>query len=146
MPRDFPRLKAGDVVQPWLFNVIFDELRRWRKLSGTGDVTVSGANTSTIPPVISITTAQASQCVAKITTEVAKATSTTRPGKGKLQRYTTIDMTTTPATLANLTGYDEDCVSINKDYKIAVNSTVNAIKVMGVWHIVAPDSCASLIA
>lgn len=84
-------------------------------------------------------------CFAKVTTEVAKATSTTRPGKGKIQRYTVVDLSTTPATLSNLTGVDEDCVNINQEKKVKVNSTVVAVKPLGVWVVTAPDSCASLL-
>jgi hypothetical protein len=84
-------------------------------------------------------------CVAKVTTEVGKATSATRPGEGTLQRYRTIDLTTTPATLGDLTGVDEYCISINLEKKIADNSTVIAVKFFAVWLIVTPDSCASLL-
>jgi hypothetical protein len=84
-------------------------------------------------------------CVAKVTTEVAKATSTTRPGKGALKRYTTLDMSTTPATLGGLLSDAEPCASINLEKKIAVDSTVIAVKVIDVWLIVTPDSCASLL-
>lgn len=84
--------------------------------------------------------------IAKVTTEIAKATSSTRPGKGKIQVYTAIDMTTTPATLSGLTGIDEDCININQEKKIAVNTTVVASMTdLGVYEAIKPESCTALI-
>lgn len=84
-------------------------------------------------------------CVAKVTTEISKATSTTRPGSGTIQRYTTCDFTTSPWTLGDLTGTDENAGSINLEKKVAVDSTVIGVKRWGVWWVATPDSCASLL-
>ena len=44
---DFPELKDGDQLEPWMLNVIYDELRRWRKLKGSGVVDVEGRKATT---------------------------------------------------------------------------------------------------
>lgn len=83
--------------------------------------------------------------VAKVTTEVSKATSATALGEGTVQLYNTLDLTTTPDSVDDLTGVDEHCVSINRDKKIAVNSTVGVIDFFGTWLVVVPDMCSHLL-
>ena len=83
--------------------------------------------------------------VGKVSTEISKATSNTRPGKGAIKLYTTLDMTTNPPTYGGLTTETYDCLSINRDKKIAVNSVVNVAKVLGVWHAVNVDKCDNLL-
>lgn len=41
---DFPDLKDGDPLEPIHFNAIYDELRRWRKLSAAAPLAVDGAD------------------------------------------------------------------------------------------------------
>ena len=83
--------------------------------------------------------------VAKVSTEISKATSNTRPGKGAIKLYTTLDMTTSPPTYGGLTTDTYECLSINRDKKIAVDSVVNVAKVLGVWHAVNVDKCDNLL-
>jgi hypothetical protein len=55
MSRDFVDLKDGDRIAPYHFNQIYDELRRWRKIRGSGYVSVNGAKDGTSVPSIDIT-------------------------------------------------------------------------------------------
>lgn len=137
-----PRVRKGEPITATLWNQLVDAVNRGQLLHVAGAEMKRGA----FGTVLRVPGGGGEACIAKITTEVQKATSITRPGKGKLQRYTSIDMTTTPATIANLTGVDEDCVSINQDYKVKVDTDVIAVRwIGGVWLVASPDSCASLI-
>jgi hypothetical protein len=51
MARDFPDLKVGDELRIWHLRIIYDELRRWRKMRGAGLVDVDDAD-GTSPPTI----------------------------------------------------------------------------------------------
>ena len=82
--------------------------------------------------------------IAKVTGQISKATSATRPGKGTIQRYTTVDMTTSPPTYGGLTGVDEDCLSFNRDAKIAVDATIPVGRILGQWHAINVDKCSNL--
>lgn len=82
--------------------------------------------------------------IAKVTGQISKAISSTRPGSGTIQRYTTIDMTTSPPTYGDLTGVDEDCLSFNQDFKILVNATVPVGRILGQWHVLNVDKCDNL--
>jgi len=95
--------------------------------------------------IVRLGTSGLAKGVAKVSTEISKATSNTRPGKGAIKLYTTLDMTTSPPTYGGLTTETYDCLSINRDKKIAVNSVVNVVKVLGVWHAVNVDKCDNLL-
>ena len=82
--------------------------------------------------------------IAKVTGQISKAISSTRPGSGTIQRYTTIDMTTSPPTYGDLTGVDEDCLSFNQDFKILINATVPVGRILGQWHVLNVDKCDNL--
>ena len=41
---DFPDLADGEPLEPLHFNVIYDELRRWRKMTAAPPLAVSGAD------------------------------------------------------------------------------------------------------
>lgn len=82
--------------------------------------------------------------IAKVTGQIGKATSATRPGTGTIQRYTTVDMTTSPPTYGGLTGVDEDCLSFNRDAKIAVDATIPVGRILGQWHAINVDKCSNL--
>lgn len=82
--------------------------------------------------------------IAKVTGQISKATSATRPGKGTIQRYTTVDMTTSPPTYGGLTGVDEDCLSFNLDNAIVEDSTVPVGRILGQWHVLNVGSCDQL--
>jgi hypothetical protein len=51
MARDFPDLKVHDELRCWHLNIVYQELRRWRRARGAGLVEVVGADGSS-PPVI----------------------------------------------------------------------------------------------
>jgi hypothetical protein len=51
MAKRFPRFEDGDELQPWILNMIFEELDRWREMSATGGLGVDNADGSG-PPVI----------------------------------------------------------------------------------------------
>lgn len=51
MPSKFPRLKDGDELTPRVFNLIFQELERWRQMSGSGGIGVDNAD-GNVPPQI----------------------------------------------------------------------------------------------
>lgn len=53
MPDDFPYLRDGDELTPRHFNLIYDELRRWRKLSAAPPLAVDNAD-GDAPPVLSL--------------------------------------------------------------------------------------------
>ena len=82
--------------------------------------------------------------IAKVTGQISKAISSTRPGSGTIQLYTTVDMTTSPPTYGGLTGVDEDCLSFNQDFKILVNATVPVGRILGQWHVLNVDKCDNL--
>lgn len=54
MPEDFPTLRDGDILQPWHFNILFAEARRWRKLRGAPPISVS-SNDGDGTPLIEFT-------------------------------------------------------------------------------------------
>lgn len=95
--------------------------------------------------IVRLGTSGLAKGVAKVSTEIGKAISNTQPGKGAIKLYTTLDMTTSPPTYGGLTTDTYDCLSINRDKRIAVNSVVNVVKVLGVWHAVNVDKCANLL-
>ena len=95
--------------------------------------------------IVRLGTSGLAKGVAKVSTEIGKAISNTQPGKGAIKLYTTLDMTTTPPTYGGLTTDTYDCLSINRDKRIAVNSVVNVVKVLGVWHAVNVDKCDNLL-
>ncbi len=49
MPVDFPDVRDGDTIEPWWFNVIYRELRRWRKVKAVPPLAVSFAEGSASP-------------------------------------------------------------------------------------------------
>jgi hypothetical protein len=51
MPEHFPHVRDGDALTPAHLNVIYRELDRWRKLTGSGSIAVTNAD-SREPPVI----------------------------------------------------------------------------------------------
>lgn len=51
--KDFRRFRGGEVPRPWDLNRVYDELRRWRKLSGAGGVVVESAH-GDAPPTLSL--------------------------------------------------------------------------------------------
>jgi hypothetical protein len=51
MPEDFPHLEDGDALEPWHLNVVYAELRRWRKLKGAEGLDVDGAEGGDAPTV-----------------------------------------------------------------------------------------------
>lgn len=48
---EFPDLDDGDELEPYHFNVIYDELRRWRKLSAAAPLVVDGADGDDSPVI-----------------------------------------------------------------------------------------------
>lgn len=52
MGRDFVDLKDGDTLEPFHINQIYKELRRWRKIKGSGRITIDGATDGESVPVI----------------------------------------------------------------------------------------------
>lgn len=82
--------------------------------------------------------------LAQVTTTIANAASSTEPGVGEVQRFLTVDVESDPTSLADLTGVDEPCASIDVDKQVAVGATVLIVKVRGAWFVVAVDSCANL--
>lgn len=142
------RQRAGENLIKWILDQL-GKLRVWQRWVEQRLREMQQGSTSSVAASQNAGSlwdyTQATICVAKVTTEVQKATSTTRPGKGTLQQYQWTDLSTTPATLNDLTGVDEPCCSINQEKKIAVNSTVIGVKFNGVWYVATPDSCASLL-
>lgn len=51
MPHEFPKLRDGDILEPWHFNILYDEARRWRKLRGVPPINVLGANSDGTPTI-----------------------------------------------------------------------------------------------
>lgn len=51
MPDDFPYLQDNDALAPRHFNVIYDELRRWRKFTAAAPLAVEGADGDGTPTV-----------------------------------------------------------------------------------------------
>ena len=52
MGRDFVDLKDGDRLEPYHINIIYKELRRWRKLRGASRVVIRGvADGESIPEI-----------------------------------------------------------------------------------------------
>jgi hypothetical protein len=49
MPSDLPTLHDGDLLEPWHLNVIYAELKRWRKLRGVTPIAVNGADSDAAP-------------------------------------------------------------------------------------------------
>jgi len=54
MPRDFPELKDGDQLEPFHLNIIYRELRRWRKSVFVPPIIIDGLTSSDTPPVFRI--------------------------------------------------------------------------------------------
>jgi hypothetical protein len=52
MANEFPTMEPGDEVEPFLFNIIFRELERWRKLSGSGFIHVDDAGGKNPPRIV----------------------------------------------------------------------------------------------
>lgn len=110
-----------------------------------GDIPYGYYDTGEQWAIVRLGTSGLAKGVAKVSTEIGKAISNTQPGKGAIKLYTTLDMTTTPPTYGGLTTDTYDCLSINRDKRIAVNSVVNVVKVLGVWHAVNVDKCDNLL-
>lgn len=72
MARDFPRLKVGDELRIWHLEIIYDELRRWRKLSGSGMISVDNADG--IAPPILVDLRSSGIAPAKLTSSLATGT------------------------------------------------------------------------
>lgn len=51
MPRDFPDLKDGDLLEPYHLNAIYRELRRWRRASAVPPMVIDGLMSSDSPPI-----------------------------------------------------------------------------------------------
>lgn len=52
MAGKFREFKEGDAFEPWIINLIFKELARWRKLSASGSIGVTNADNPDAPPTI----------------------------------------------------------------------------------------------
>jgi hypothetical protein len=80
MGRDFVDLKDGDTLEPYHLNQIYKELRRWRKLGGSGRVTVDGAQDGESVPTINV--ALSPQMYVGVANGVITARSGTTAGSG----------------------------------------------------------------
>lgn len=79
-----------------------------------------------------------------VSVEIPKASSSTRPGKGKVQIYASVDMTTSPPTYGNLASAEVDCLNFNLDKKLKVGANVPLNRILGQWHAVNIDACGNL--
>ena len=112
----------------------------WRE--GTGGGYGYGYGTGEQWAIVRLGASPVALGLAKVTTEIAKATSATALGKGKIQRYTKLS---SAGNLSALTGLDEDCYSFNRDKKLAANSTIPVGRLVGRWVALNIDACANLL-
>lgn len=80
MAQDFPRIKDGDKIEPYHFNMIYDELTRLRKMKFRGPVSTTGMDSASGPPVVTIFPGASGQLA--ITSSSITARSGTTPGTG----------------------------------------------------------------
>lgn len=93
MPSKFPRFKSGDALTPKIMNMIFQELDRWRQLSGSGFIGVDGADSNSAPRIADLR--QAAWVPASLTGTLATGT----PG-GPTNATATLYAPSTSATAA----------------------------------------------
>lgn len=134
-----PRLRRGDLIKAEHWNALCDAIER-ATISATFGIELKQGPFGTslgvlpLPPTL---------IIGSVTTTITKATSATRPGKGAFKRYTTIDLTTTPATLGGLTATAEDVYSINTEKQVN-SGTILVSKRLGVWWVDQVAGCANL--
>ncbi len=88
MARDFPTLKSGVTLEPWHLNIIYAELRRWRKLKVVPPLSSTGVNSAdNIPPVIRFV-GQGNAALAKTSSSItARSGTTAGSGTATLQDF-----------------------------------------------------------
>jgi hypothetical protein len=127
MAKRFPRVKDGDVFEPYLLNLVYDELDRWRDLTGTGLIGVDGADGDT-PPTIVDYRDDSGTALAKSGGSGIPALSGSTPGSGTVTLYsfngTTLSATTTTVTAYNMTSG-----------AVAANAWLQLKLIAGYWFI-----------
>jgi hypothetical protein len=110
MARDFIYMKDGDQIAPYHFNQIYDELNRWRKLRGSGHVSVNGAKDGTSVPSIDVTIPRDGYvCVAGNGGISAAVNSTVGSGSAIIYQRdgsSLVELTANGASLTELTVYN----------------------------------------
>lgn len=130
----FDDVRDGDAIEPRLWNVIYRELRRWRKAKATPPMKITSAD-GLMPPVFSLGPINTG-CVGKITGSDVTAGSY---GTGVFTMQ--IDTGTGWSDSADMTSIP--CVNLlNK--KVKVGSKVACLWIGTTWLIVAVDDCTNL--
>jgi hypothetical protein len=52
MPNIFPNVKDGDSLAPWMLNIIYRELERWRRMVASPPLAIDSAESSVSPPLL----------------------------------------------------------------------------------------------
>lgn len=96
MAQDFPELKSGDTLEPWHLNVIYRELKRWRKMKVIPPLASSGiTSTDGIPPVLRFIGQGNSALAITSSSITARAGTTAGTGTATIQDFDGTDFSAT---------------------------------------------------
>lgn len=135
MARDFPRFKAGDPIAAWHLNLIFDELRRWRKLTAAAPLQLDGASGGDAPQ---LSLAGLLPAVIVLTSTVVTPGSGAAYGTGSGTLLAddlagSLVDTTTKVNLKNLT-----------EKQVATGKRIVCLYALGSYWVTVPQRCADL--
>jgi hypothetical protein len=110
MGRDFVDLKDGDRLEPFHINIVYKELRRWRKLKGSQRVQIVGASDGDSIPQIVVVSHPLGHIGVASGTITARVNSTIGTGVVEIKQVSGNSLET--AQTSNLTVFNVDSVSI----------------------------------
>ncbi len=88
MGRQFDDLRDGDVLEPFHINIIYRELRRWRKAKAVPPMVLDGAEATDSPPIFRQGAISGGMARGVVTTAIPTGTAGSPSTTGEVTLYT----------------------------------------------------------
>ena len=118
MPRAFDDLKDGDILEPFHLNIIYRELRRWRKAKAIPPMVLDAADSADSPPIFRQGRTSGGIFRAVVTTAIPTGTITAPSDTGRVTLYDWDGSSSTAG---------ETDVTVLNDFTIAASVPVDTV-------------------